>query len=755
MVKAEQIIVAASIMAAPQAAAFLFRSAGARAAQSLIRVRGGAAPLFSTVASNALLDQSGLPKFDKIEPSQVKPAVSELLSKLETDLESLEKNLATKTASPDGASYSDVVEAMEVIESPIEYAWGVVSHLTGVMNGDELRAAHQELQPDVIKVTTKIAQSKAVYSAVEQVEQRAKGSLDEAQRRILASSLAGMKLSGVGLEGDLKDKFNLNRVRLAELSTLYSNNLLDATQAFSLTLTAKEDVAGLPPSALALCAQMAQAAAAKAEEGSAEATAGAGATAEAGPWRIGLDMPTYLPAMQHLESSKVREELYRAFISRAGEENAPLISEILQLRAEQARILGFNTYAEMSLERKMAEDVVSVAALTEQLRAKAHPAALEELVTLTAFAKSKGFEGDQLQLWDVAYWSEKQSEELFGFEEEELRPYFALPNVLKGLFGLCKRLFGVDIVEADGDAPTWHPDVRFFKVQDEASGEHLASFYLDPYSRPATKRGGAWMGTCTGKSSVVPGREQPVAYLTCNGSPPVGDKPSLMTFSEVTTLFHEMGHGLQHMLTKVPHAAAAGISGVEWDAVELPSQFMENWCYDEQTVYGSGLAKHYETGEPLPKKLFAKLKERSIYQAGMVMLRQLYFGTLDMELHGDYDPATDARTPFQVQKEIASHYTVLPPLEEDKFLCAFGHIFAGGYSAGYYSYKWAEVLSADAFAAFEEAGLDKEAEVRATGRKFRETVLALGGGRHPSDVFRDFRGKDASPEALLRHSGLL
>jgi len=372
---------------------------------------------------------------------------------------------------------------------------------------------------------------------------------------------------------------------------------------------------------------------------------------------------------------------------------------------------------------------------------------------LTAFAKENGFEGEQLELWDLTFWSERQSEALFGFEEEELRPYFALPNVLNGLFGLCKRIFGVDITRADGEAPIWHPDVQFFKVVDEETGEHIASFYLDPYSRPESKRGGAWMDVCLGKSKALD--RKPVAYLTCNGSPPVGDKPSLMTFNEVTTLFHETGHGLQHMLTQVAHGPAAGINGVEWDAVELPSQFMENWCYDESTLYDAGLAKHYETGEPLPKHFFNKLCEQKTYQAGMAMLRQLYFGTLDMELHHRYDPETDARSPFDVQAEIAKQYTVLSPLPNDRFLCAFGHIFAGGYSAGYYSYKWAEVLSADAFAAFEEVGLDNEDAVREVGRKFRATVLALGGGRHPSEVYRDFRGRDPSPEALLRHSGLL
>lgn len=685
------------------------------------------------VLENPLLKQGGLPQFQLISAPDVKPAVQELLSNLDADLLRLESVLADS----ESPQYADVVEELEKMEAPIEYAWGVVGHLMGVNNSDDLRAAHQEMQGDVVKVVTKISQSAEVYKAVNAVPQ---DSLDEAQKRIVSSSIQTMKLSGVGLEGDAKEKFNANQIRLSELGTQFMNHVIDATKAFELIVTDKADMEGMPPSAMALAAQMAVASGQEA------------ATPEDGPWKLGLDMPSFLPAMQHLKSSSIREKLYRAFVTRAGEANEPIITEILKLRKEQAQILGFSSHAEVSVERKMAESVAAVDALTEDLRSKALPAAIKELDRLTAFAKAKGFQGDKLELWDTTFWGERQKEELFGFEEEELRPYFALPNVLAGLFGLCKRLFGVDIVAADGEASVWHDDVRFFKVMDEETGEHIASFYLDPYSRPATKRGGAWMDTCLGRSQVL--CRKPVAYLTCNGSPPVGDKPSLMTFNEVTTLFHETGHGLQHMLTKVPHAPAAGIQGVEWDAVELPSQFMENWCYDEKTVYDAGLAVHYETGEPLPKELFAKLKELQKYNAGMMMLRQLSHGKVDMELHHNYDPSGD-RTPFDVQKEIAdSGFALMPPLPEDRFLCSFNHIFAGGYSAGYYSYKWAEVLSADAFAAFEEVGLDNEEAVRETGRRFRDTVLSMGGGKHPSEVYRAFRGKDPSPEALLRHSGL-
>jgi len=697
--------------------------------------------------ANPLLDQQGLPKFDSIDSTHVKPAMDSVLEQLDTDLAALEAKLSDASA----PEYTSVIEEMEKMEAPLGYAWGVVGHLMGVDNSDELREVHTAMQPAVIAASTKLSQSATVYKALETVNAASKAgseSLDEAQARILDSSLMSMKLSGVGLEGAEKERFNAIRLELGDLSTQYSNNVLDATKAYSLTLTDKAEVEGLPPSALELAAQRAAAD---------EETKGA--TPEAGPWKLGLDMPSYLPAMKFIKNGAVREKLYRAFVTRAGEANEPLIGKILSLKQEQAQILGFNSYAEVSIVRKMADSVEAVDELTDMLREKAYPAAVKELAQLLEFAKESGFEGDELALWDTTFWSERQSEKLFEFEEEELRPYFALPNVLDGLFGLCKRIFGVDIVRADGEATVWHEDVQFFKVLDETSGEHIASFFLDPYSRPETKRGGAWMDVCIGRSQVLD--RKPVAYLTCNGSPPVGDKPSLMTFNEVTTLFHETGHGLQHMLTNIVHGGAAGINGVEWDAVELPSQFMENFCYDVTTMYGAedgsvpGMAVHYETGEPLPRDLFAKLNEQKTHLAGMVMLRQLYFGALDMHLHHRYDArAEGAPSPFEVQAEVAKKYTIMAPLEEDRFLCAFGHIFAGGYSAGYYSYKWAEVLSADAFAAFEEAGLDNHEEVRAIGRRFRETVLGLGGGRHPSQVYRDFRGRDPSPEALLRHSGL-
>lgn len=689
-------------------------------------------------SSNPLLDQSGLPKFALIEASHVEPAITHLLEQLSTNFSALEDEL--KTA--EQPTYSQTIERLEAMRNPVEYAWGVVGHLLAVKNSDELRTAHETMQPAVVQAFQRLGQSKALFDSLNKIKQGAEwANLDGSQKRIIEASLRDMRLSGIALPDEQREIFNKLTLEGAELSTKFNNNVLDSTKAVTFELTTKEEVEGLPESALALAAQTARS---KGHES---------ATTEDGPWVITLDIPSYLPCMQHLKRQDIRERIYRAYISRASSgdsDNTGIIQKVLTARKHKSRMLGFNTFAEMSLASKMAPSYEAVDNLINMLRDNSFEPAREEFAKVQEFARSKGFEGD-LQLWDVTYWSERQREELYGFKEEELRPYFPLPAVLDGLFGLANRLFGVVIRQANGEADIWHPDVQFFHVVDEASGEQIASFFLDPYSRPENKRGGAWMDVCIQRSKVLD--RKPVAYLTCNGSPPVGDIPSLMTFREVETLFHEFGHGLQHMLTKVEHGDAAGINGVEWDAVELPSQFMENWCYDRPTLYG--FAKHYKTGEPLPEELFQKLNAQRNYNAGMAMLRQLFFGRLDMELHHNYDPEDSSHgTPFEIQQRISSDYTVLRPLPEDRFLCTFAHIFAGGYAAGYYSYKWAEVMSADAFAAFEEAGLDNDEAVREVGRRFRETVLALGGGTHPSEVYRAFRGRDPSPEALLRHSGL-
>ncbi|CAE8598125.1 unnamed protein product [Polarella glacialis] len=692
----------------------------------------------AVVAENPLLDTSGLPHFTAIEPVHVQPGMTAVLSSLREGFQKFEAELPTRPA-----SYESIVEPLEKLNFPLAYSWGIVSHLNGVKNSEALREVHQACQPEVVKASMELGQSRPVYDALARLDF---DKLTEPQQRVVESSLRGMRLSGVDLEGEAKAQFNDIALKLSELGTQFQNNLLDATKAFELTLTDLADVAGLPQTALAAAAQSYNQALAKKGD---EAKGVQEATPEAGPWRLTLDMPSYIPAMKHLKSSATREQLYRANVGRASTgklDNGPLVAEILELRQTAAKMLGFGSFAEQSLASKMAPDAEAVSSLTKQLSDVARPAALRELAELKEFAASKGYEGE-LKLWDVTYWSERYKEAKYSYDEEALRPYFSLPKVLEGMFGIASKLFGIEIARDDAAADRWHPDVMFFKVTDSSTGEHIASFFLDAYARPGEKRGGAWMADCLGRSKAL--GTKPVAYLTCNGSPPLGEQPSLMTFSDAETLFHEFGHGLQHMLTHVEDGEASGINNIEWDAVELPSQFMENWLFHKPTV--DSFAVHYETGEPLPADIFDKIKGARVFMAGSVMLRQLQFGALDMELHAGL---TAGEAPFDVQKRIAKQYAVIPPLEEDRFLNSFAHIFAGGYAAGYYSYKWAEVLSADAFAAFEEAGLDDPAALAETGRRFRATVLGCGGSRHPANVYRDFRGKDATADAVLRHNGL-
>jgi oligopeptidase A len=695
----------------------------------------------ATITNNPLLIGKGLPPFDKVEADHVVPAITELLKQVETDLANLEQNVIP--------TWSGLVEPLTAMEEKLGWSWGIVGHLMGVKNSPELREAYEKMQPEIVKFYSKLSQSKPLYEAFKELRNSADwDKFEPAQQRIIESSLKDFELSGVGLEGETKERFNQIQLELADLSTKFSNNVLDATKAFKLKLTDKKDVEGLPPSALALMAQTANLTPDPSPigEGSIEATA------ENGPWVVTLDYPSYIPFMQYATSSELREKLYKAFLSRASErelDNKGNIDRILELRKEKANILGFDSFAELSLARKMAPSVAAVEKLHEDLRVVAYKAAIKEFEELKAFA------GQDLKHWDTTYWAEKQKEAKFEFNEEELRPYFPLPRVLEGLFGLAKRIFSVNIIPADGEAPVWHKDVRFFQINNEQN-QAIAYFYLDPYSRPAEKRGGAWMNDCVGRAKMtVEGKTTtrlPVAYLICNQTPPVDGKPSLMTFGEVTTLFHEFGHGLQHMLTTIDFVGASGINNVEWDAVELPSQFMENWCYDRPTLFG--MAKHYETGETLPETYYNKLVAAKNYMSGSGMLRQLHFGMVDIALHHNYQPG-GAETPNSLRDKIAENTTVLKPLPEDNFLCSFGHIFAGGYAAGYYSYKWAEVLSADAFAAFEEVGLDNESAVATVGKKYRDTILSLGGSLHPMEVFKQFRGREPQTEPLLRHSGLV
>jgi oligopeptidase A len=694
-----------------------------------------------------VLAGEGLPRFEAITPDQIQAHIPELLRQLDSELSALEGRLADALARKTPLLWHEVMDPIHRLGERLRWSWGVVGHLNGVCNSPELREAHASQQAAVVAFGQRCGQSQVIYQVLRAL--REQGGWDGTQQRILDAEVRDMELRGVGLKGEVKEAFNAASQELAALATRFGNQLLDATSAWALPLTTAEEVEGLPKSVLEQLAQAARQADLRDPDGGL-------ATAETGPWLMGLDMPRFGPFMQYSRRRDLREQVYRAHVSRAsGEEggNWPLIERILELRRQQAQRLGYANWAEVSLASKMAGSEAEVESLLEDLRAAAHPAAVRELEDLRACAVRAGApEASDIQPWDVSFWAEVRRKELFALDREALRPWFPLPQVLDGLFGLCDRLFAIQIEAADGQAPVWHPDVRFFRVKDRETGQPLAAFYLDPYSRPESKRGGAWMDECLVRQVKADGTPVlPVAYLVCNQSPPVGDTPSLMTFQEVETLFHEFGHGLHHMLTTVERPQAAGINNVEWDAVELPSQFMENWCYDRATVMG--MARHWQTGEPLPDEEFAKLQAARTFMSGAATLRQVHFALTDLRLHSQWHPEC-GQTPEALRREVARTTTVLPPIEEDAFLCSFGHIFAGGYSAGYYSYKWAEVLSADAFSAFEEAGLDNEELIRATGRRFRDTVLSLGGSRHPAEVFEAFRGRGPSPEALIRHTGL-
>ncbi|GAB4848831.1 hypothetical protein Ancab_003625 [Ancistrocladus abbreviatus] len=601
--------------------------------------------------------------------------------------------------------------------------------------------------PEKVKFELRLGQSKPIYNAFKAIQESSDWQqLSEAHKRIVESQIKQAVLDGVSLEDDKREEFNKIRQELKRLSHKYEENVLDATKKFEKLVTDKKEIEGLPLTALELAAQTAVS---KGHEN---------ACAENGPWIITLDGPSYLSVMKHAQNRSLREEIYCAYVTRASSgdlDNAEIINQILRLRLEEAKLLGYNNYAEVSMALKMAT-TEKAEELIEKLRSASWKPAVQDMEDIKQFAKKQGApEADSLTHWDTNFWSERLREAKYDLNEEELRPYFSLPKVMDGLFSLAKKLFQIDIVPADGLAPVWNKDVKFYCIKD-SSGAPIAYFYFDPYSRPSEKQGGAWMNEVVSRSRVLSrdgsSVRLPIAHMICNQTPPVADKPSLMTFREVETVFHEFGHALQHMLTKQDESLVAGIRGIEWDAVELPSQFMENWCYHRDTLMS--IAKHYETGECLPDEVYHKLLAAKTYSAGLLTLRQIRFATVDLELHARYTPG-GSESIYDVDQRVCNRTQVIPPFPEDRFLCSFSHIFAGGYAAGYYSYMWAEVLSADSFSAFEDTGLDDDQAMRETGQRFRDTILALGGGKAPLEVFVEFRGREPSPDALLRHLGLL
>ncbi|WP_320674397.1 M3 family metallopeptidase [Prochlorococcus sp. MIT 1341] len=690
----------------------------------------------------------GIPNYQYITPETIEKELPILLKEFHKDLTKIENNFRKLLEINNKLTWEEIMNPIYQLSERIKWTWGVISHLNGVSNTKELRKVFSEQQPEVVRLLNRLGQSKVIYNALTKLNNKNNKFLDKVQRRILESELLSMKHRGVGLEGKTQSEFNSATERLAELSTNFSNNLLDATQQWSLVLTKKSDVDGLPKRILEALAKEAKDAGDLYEQKQSP-------TYETGPWRLKLDIPSYIPFITHAKKRSLREIVYKAYVQRASQgkkNNNPLIEEILTLRKQQAKLLGYKSWAELSLSNKMAKNVDAVEKLLDELRLAALPAAKKELDNLSSYAqKSSDTNISEIAPWDVSFWSEQLRQKKFNLNHEKLRPWFPLPKVLDGLFNLCNRLFDISIVPDNSNVPKWHSDVCFYKVLD-LEGKDLAAFYLDPYSRPASKRGGAWMDECLSRGMSNQGKPTlPIAYLICNQTPPVGSSPSLMSFEEVETLFHEFGHGLQHMLTTINYPQAAGINNVEWDAVELPSQFMENWCLDRQTLLG--MARHWQTDEPLPEEEFRKLRQSRNFNSGLSTLRQIHFALTDLRLHNIWGPELGVK-PDQLRRVIAKNTTVIPPIKEDQFLCSFGHIFAGGYAAGYYSYKWAEVLSADAFAAFEESDLNNEEEIKLKGTLFKETILSLGGSMSPSDIFRKFRGRPPSTEALIRHSGL-
>jgi oligopeptidase A len=672
---------------------------------------------------NPLLDFTGLPRFSDIRPAHIESAVEELLATARATVERV-----TSADTPD--TWDDFVAPLEDVHEKLGRAWGAVGHLHGVLDSPELREAYNANQPKIVAYYTELGQNLALFKKYKVL--RASGeyaALNRARQTIVDHQIRDFRLSGAELSEDKKQRYAEISAELARLQTKFSENVLDATNDFALYVEDRARLEGIPEDVLE---------AARAE---------AGKDGKAG-WKFTLRAPSFIPVMQYAVDRNLRETLYHAYSTRASEfgksewDNGPLILDLLRLRREEAQLLGYANYAEVSLVPKMAESPAQVLDFLEDLAKKALPFARKDYAELKTFAAEELGLGD-LQSWDLAYASEKLRVKRYAFSDQEVKQYFPEPKVLEGMFRVVSAIYGVQL--AEDRTETWDPSVRFFRIVD-GGGKTIGHFYLDLYARE-TKRGGAWMDEAITRRRKGGGVQTPVAYLVCNFSAPVGDKPALFTHDEVLTLFHEFGHGLHHLLTKVDDMGVSGIHGVEWDAVELPSQFMENFCWEWDVL--KHMTAHVDTGAPLPRALYDKMIAAKNFQSGMQTVRQLEFSLFDMHLHNDFDPDS-GRTPLQLLDEVRQRVAVSIPPAYNRFPQSFTHIFAGGYSAGYYSYKWAEVLSADAYSLFEENGvLDPD-----TGARFREEILAVGGSRPALESFKAFRGREPRVEALLRHNGM-
>ncbi|WP_421342928.1 oligopeptidase A [Aeromonas veronii] len=677
--------------------------------------------------NNPLLTMDSLPPFSQIKPEQVQPAVIQAIA-------DCKQKISDVLAQRDPHTWDSLIAPLEEVNDRLSRIWSPVSHLNSVLNSEALREAHDACLPLLSEFQTYVGQHEGLYQAYLALSQSDDFPLlSGAQRKEIQNTLRDFRLSGIGLPAEAQQRYGEIQARLSELASRFSNNVLDATQGWHKLVADEAELAGLPDSVRAAARQMAEF---KGKEG----------------WLFTLDIPSYLPVMMYADNRELRAEMYEAFTTRASDQgpnagkwdNSAIMSELLTLRRELAQLLGFANYAELSLATKMADKTEQVVSFLTDLAAKSLPQGKAELEEIRAFAAEQHGQSE-LAAWDLAYYAEKLKQHKFSISDEQLRPYFPASKVVKGLFEVVKRVFGMKVRERLG-IDTWHPDVRFYDIFD-ADDELRGSFYLDLYAREH-KQGGAWMDVCLGRRYRQDGSlQKPVAYLTCNFNGPVDGKPALFTHNEVVTLFHEFGHGIHHMLTCIDVAGVAGINGVAWDAVELPSQFLENWCWESEAL--AFISGHYETGEPLPADLLEKMLTARNFQAAMQMLRQLEFALFDFRLHQEFDPANPAQLPALLD-EVRSQVAVMTPPAFNRFQHSFSHIFAGGYAAGYYSYKWAEVLSADAFSRFEEEGIFNPA----TGQSFLKNILEKGGSKEPMELFRAFRGREPKVDALLRHSGI-
>ncbi|MBI5784440.1 MAG: M3 family metallopeptidase [Rhodocyclales bacterium] len=679
-------------------------------------------------AMNPLLDFAGLPRFDAITPEHVGPAIRDLIA----ENRKLVADLSTTESQP---SWDAFMQPLTDAGERLGRAWGIVGHMHSVMDVPEWREAYNALLPEITGYYAELGQNEAIFARVKALRESAEyATLSPTRQRIIDNDLRDFRLSGAELPEDRKPRFKEIQEEMSALAAKFSENLLDATNAHAEWVTDEAGLAGLP------------------EDVKTAARAAAERDGKPG-WKFILQAPAYIPVMQYAEDRELRARMYRAYATRASEfgkpewDNGPLITRLLQLRAEEAAMLGYDNYAQVSLVPKMAESTAQVAAFLHELATKAKPFAERDVAELREFARTE-LGMDKLESWDIAWASEKLKHARYAFSDEEVKQYFPEHNVMAGLFRVVESLFSVN-VQPD-HAAAWHPAVRFFRI--ERGGAAIGHFYVDLYARE-TKRGGAWMQDAIGRRRTAAGVQTPVAYLCCNFPAPVGGKPATFSHDDVLTLFHETGHGLHHLLTQVEDLPVSGIDGVEWDAVELPSQFMENFCWEWDVL--SGMTAHAETGEPLPRALFDKMIAAKNFQSGMQTLRQIEFALFDLLLHSEFDPQGE-RTVQQLLAEVRAEVAVIFPPDWNRFPQSFSHIFGGGYAAGYYSYKWAEVLSADAYAAFEEAGRQRGSTLdAATGERFWREILAVGGSRPAMESFKAFRGREPSVDALLRHNGMI